>query len=502
MIKILFQDKKNRNLLIWMMIAMMIIHLPLFTKNILTADVLLNNFYYHGYSWELSLGRFGLLFIGILKSYLVIPHIEMIISMFLLAITSLMIIHLFKIENTLSKYMICLLVTTSPSVSSTLLFHYCSIGYCLAFFFSVFSLYSFIYIKNKYLKYVLPILCIILSLSFYQAYIQTTLVLFTIYIIHLILNRKFTYPFLLKSIIILATSLIGYFILMKLSLAILGISLSSYSGANSFGLNNLLHIPNRILDTYQVFFSFLFKDELVLNHNVGIHIINAILLITGFVFLTIHIVKRKISLRYSVLSYLLIFLLPLFSNFILLIIPDTKIQLLMAQSYLLIYISLFSIPLKNKSRYLLLLLCALLCRSYLIQDSATYMSLEITFNKTYKIANSLVDRIHELGDNKKVMITGNLDKNSYYHHKTNHELNHIYNLNYGFVANDSLFWDEYTNIKNGWTRYLYEYLGVNIDFVDVDTYNHIMTSNEYKKMKPYPNQNSIQLIDDTIVIKF
>ena len=52
--------EKYRFILLFFIISSILIHLSLFTKDILTADVLLNANYYDGYSWEISLGRFGL----------------------------------------------------------------------------------------------------------------------------------------------------------------------------------------------------------------------------------------------------------------------------------------------------------------------------------------------------------------------------------------------------------------------------------------------------------
>ena len=75
------------------------VHLPLFTKNILTADVLLNTNYYDGYSWEISLGRFGLYIIGLLKGFYVFPQIEIFLSLCLLLASTILLFELFSIKN-------------------------------------------------------------------------------------------------------------------------------------------------------------------------------------------------------------------------------------------------------------------------------------------------------------------------------------------------------------------------------------------------------------------
>ena len=42
---------KNKKIFITTFIIFFLVHLPLITKNIISADILLNNYYYKGYSW-------------------------------------------------------------------------------------------------------------------------------------------------------------------------------------------------------------------------------------------------------------------------------------------------------------------------------------------------------------------------------------------------------------------------------------------------------------------
>ena len=100
------------------------------------------------------------------------------------------------------------------------------------------------------------------------------------------------------------------------------------------------------------------------------------------------------------------------------------------------------------------------------------------------------------------MIAGDIGKNKYYMKKQTTELSQLSNLTYGYVSNYPLFWSEYTNMKNGWSRFMETYLGFPITFVNLDTYQKILEKDEYKKMNPYPDKNSIKEIDDVIVIKF
>lgn len=498
-----YLKNKNINLLIIItLITCAIIHLPLYTKDILTADILLNNTYYSAYSWEISLGRFGLFIIGFLKSYLVIPHLELFICFILITLISLILIDLFKIKNKSSQVLTCIILAICPNVSATLLFNYCSLAYILAFFSSTLAIYTLIKAKNNYIKIIIPIILTIISTSMYQSYIQVSLTLLILFYIKDLLKNRFNLKEFITNIIILGIGIICYFILMKLSLIIFNINLSSYSGANTFSINNILNIPNQILVTYKTFYNYYFTNKIVNNTNLLTNIINIIFLTMLIVGIIIQIIKNKLSKKHIFILITFILILPISINSILLIIPDTKMQLLMSISYTLLIPFAFSILEKeNYLKHIILILMILLVRNYIIQDTATYKSLEITYNKTNQIATNIINKINEIGYDKKIMITGNLNNNEYYNYDSNTELKNIYKLNYGFVSNSSLFWDEYVNTKNGWTRYLYQYHGVNIDFVDLKTYNQILDSKEFKDMPTYPTKKSISLIDNTIVIK-
>ena len=173
-----------------------VIHLPLFTKNILTADVLLNTGYYSGYSWEISLGRFGLYVVGLLKGFLVIPQLEIFLSILLFIGSIILIFDLFEIKNKVIQILCGILVSVSPIVSATLLFHYCSFAYSLAFFLSVLAIYLFVKSKHKFVKYVIPSFLITLSLSMYQAYLAIPLTLLLLWWMIRILKKKFSSFFL------------------------------------------------------------------------------------------------------------------------------------------------------------------------------------------------------------------------------------------------------------------------------------------------------------------
>ena len=262
--------KKNKKIAFGMFVILCLFHLPLIIKNILTADVLLNNYYYNGYSWEISLGRFGTFVVGLLKSYLSIPHIDYLFSNLFLTFSFILLLELFDVKDKLKTIACLLLFVVSPVVSATLLFHFWNVVYFLAFFLGVSSIYIYYKWDHKIGKYLIPIVFIVGALSFYQAYLSMIVTTFVLYNIHLILKQKFDYKESLKYIGCLLLGIITYFILMKLSQIVLHIDMASYSNANSIlvshncaaldeinfaksGLKdgNILEAQNGIMDAYR-----------------------------------------------------------------------------------------------------------------------------------------------------------------------------------------------------------------------------------------------------------
>ena len=45
------------------------------------------------------------------------------------------------------------------------------------------------------------------------------------------------------------------------------------------------------------------------------------------------------------------------------------------------------------------------------------------------------------------------------------------------------------------------YMGINISMCSQDEKNNILDSNEFKEMQTYPNDNSIKIINNCVVIK-
>ena len=336
----------------------------------------------------------------------------------------------------------------------------------------------------------------------YQAYLAIGLTLLLLYWMIQIIKKKFDWKKFFISFLIILLGTVFYYILMKLSLLITHVELSTYKGANTVGIKSLLEIPEGLLHSYQTFYDFYFTDSIVNTTNIGMNYLNFIFLLLLITASIVLILRKKVSIKYILLFHLFLFLLPVTMNVITIIIPDTNMQILQGTAYLLLFFFLCYLINDNKVLQIIaIFLFVFMIRGYYIQDNATYKVLEQTYHKTYSIASDIKEKIIEIDYNKPVMIAGDISKNKYYMKKQTTELSQLSNLTYGYVSNYPLFWSEFTNMKNGWSRFMEQYLGFPITFVDLDTYQKILETKEYKDMKIYPDKDSIQEIDDVIVVK-
>ena len=455
-------------------------HLPLMTKNIITADVLLNNNYYNGYSWELSLGRFGLYGLGLLKSFISIPHLELILSFLLIAMNTYLLIDLFKIEKKEAKCLTILLMVLSPITSSILLFHYCSVGYSLAFLLSTITIYSFDKVNNKYLKYLISLFCTTISLSMYQAYFSYIITLFFLYHLKQLLEKKLNFKDGLKQLLIILGGTILYFILMKASQWFFHIDMANYSNANQIGIKTLLSFPYKIIDSYKLFYKFFFTNEIMKNTFFYNHIIHLLFIILWIITIIKKLIQGKYNKIEIITSIIMILGLPIFLNSVIFVISDTKLQLLMSVSYLLLPIFYFSMIDNKIIKYSTLFLFLILFRNYTIQVQSTYLTLEHTYNTYHTIINSAINKnINQL--DKDFVVIGKMNNNN--------DNKQIKDSNYGYISDEELFWDEYNLRKLGFERFTSEYLGLQLNFADESSYNQIL--NHIKNELIYEENNII-----------
>ncbi len=446
-------------------LLLVFVHFPLLSQNIISADILLNNAFYNGYSWEISLGRFGLFIVGILKSFLSFPPLDFFVSSILVSMILYLLFDLFDVKSIFSKIFITLIFISSPIISATLLFHYCSIAYFLAFLFSILSLYTYYHFSNKWLRILVPAGCIVISLSIYQAYLSFIISLFVIYHLFLIIQKKIDYKKCFFYFVPLFLGIISYFICMKLSLYVFHIDMASYSNANKIGISTILNFPSKIVESYKLFYQFFFQDTIMKNHYFHNNLLHFLLIIMLFITIFSSFYQKKYSKKEIAVILLILLLLPIFFNSVIFVIDEAKLQLLMSSSYLLLPFFVIHNCSRRWEKILISIILIVLIRNYVIQDLSTYSTLQNKFQTYYTIIGNAISKDGDSLD-KKYALIGHLPK-------VESTLSKVYDSNYGYVADEDLFWDEYHLRKLGFERFVSEYYGLNVSYADSDTISSV-----------------------------
>ena len=98
-----------------------------------------------------------------------------------------------------------------------------------------------------------------------------------------------------------------------------------------------------------------------------------------------------------------------------------------------------------------------------------------------------------------VIITGGLETSQYFNRdNTTLESKKIFDRTWGFISsNPTMWWGN----QESWKKMIYEYIGANLNIVNQSDYPEIIESEEYKQMGNYPEEESIKIIDNVLVIK-
>ena len=455
--------------------------------------------HYKAGNWEISLGRFGLVLIDKLKFGLVNKQIIMAYCMLYLGISTLLIQNLFNIKRKISVILLSIVLAVFPTFTETYFFLYCADSYCLAFLLSVIAVIGIKkYIKTDKIKYAsIAIISTVMTCSLYQAYLG---LIFGLYAIYIITNKKdINIKVILKTILILCLSVIIYYALVNCILAIKGIKLATYKGANSLGIETIKQIPKSVIHTYYDIANFLFGNKVIYNNIYYRRIINSVMV------LSIILLIRK-SKEYTIKSIItrsiFIGILPICIAIMDIIAPTTTINLVTGPGLITIYILIitlldkykFSSKIQKILEILIVTMIVITMHTFIIQNNYTYRVREHTYQNFYTIQNNIYTRGTSLKGYKKEMKWLFSDTIPFY--------SEYRKFGNGFISNDNETYIGIRRSSNTQIMNFYKnYMGINISICSTDEYDQIVNTEEFKEMQSYPNDNSIRIINNCVVVK-
>ena len=476
---------EEKTILITTLILGLINFFYLLSHNVLSNDALANGNIYLSKGWEIDLGRPLLLVIDRLRGGLVVPPIIITISLIIIAICAILLVRIFEIKNKYAIVLLTSILVLFPVLSESALYIYCFDSYSLALLASILGIY---FIKKE--KALYAIISIMISLSLYQAYISITITgIFALYILDLLENKNDFKKFI-KNILIILAGLVSYFIILKLGMLVLGRQLANYKGADSFGIETILSLPQSILNAYIDFFNYFFKNSIIYNSYYHRNILNILLLI--ILFIVIIIQSKKINNINKLCLLLAILLFPIATNIMNLIACTTRINLVTGIGFVMFYVLLITIITKyiNKDiyKYITYGLIIVLSYTFLLSNNGTFMAKEDTHNNFYHECEKMLNMAYQLDEYN--------DKLPWMMSDIIRYQSNITVASNGYLARDTETYDNYLGIQETGI-FISRFFGKDVYFIELDDYHEIAKTEEFKNMKV----GEIKIINSTIVYK-
>ncbi len=463
-----------------------------------------------GYGAGIASGRWMLSILGGISQKLGfgynLPTVNGVIFLVLVAVSAGIVISVLQIRNRASAGLMGALMAVFPSITSVMFFKFTTVYYGIAICLAVLAVW--VLQKQKY-GLLISAICIACSLGIYQGYVPITISLMVLVLLKQTLNREVNVRTLVLRGLYFCSSLIFgvllYFFILKGLTAVYHIALTDYQGINSMGKMPLHSIPTLVFQAIRQFHMLPLQDYCSLA-NIGLlkvcYIVMMGLSVVTFGLALTKLVKQWLLIALSVLLFLL---LPLAMNFIVVMCPEGEIHTLMVYAFALIP----GIPLvllecwgkdgvKVRNPAAVCRWCASAVLAVMVFCYGYYANVHYTamYYANRQVENYLSSMVTQ------VRMTPGYD--------TEKQWAFIGNVSDPLLQSDwkqamsyggHCFTDD---LLNQYSRisWINQYLGYQISEASRETLAELLKMEAVKEMPCWPNQGSIQVIGDVVVIKF
>lgn len=452
-------------------------------------------------------GRWGLSLIDAIFPNFSMPWIYGLITLALITAAVCLMVHLFSIRSKLLQGLLAGAVVVFPSLIGTFCYMFTSSSYGLAFLLAVLAAWL---ISQEKRWYAIPaIICMVASLSIYQAYISVCSSLLVLVLIHRLLREDTSkqiapviwqglwfVAFLVASLLLYA---VGTWAVMRLT----GIQFNEYaSNSISFSLSD---IPRRVFLAYYSFLLYFTTNYCGLLPTSLSRFLHWAGLIATIILLVLWLSRQKRSaLLRCALLVMMIFLLPLAICCMYLFTDDASVHTLVQYSFVAVYalavIVADSCPIENGkirvfgSRIVLNIVTlaiamTIVCNIYLANE--VYLHLYMCYENNYAFYTALVADLQmmpQFNEHATLAIIGAEDSDKKFDYQ------------FAFLdcitGADGVSPSDYS--KHNFLQY---YIGFPVSFATEEECNEIAASPEYAQMPAYPYYGSMRWFGDTLVVK-
>lgn len=351
---------RNAKLLVVCFAVGMICHAQMYLNGLSNPDAVVSLSNPNGYgsfiphAWDISLGRWGLLFAACAKFGLCSPILTSAITIALFTLGIVALIDKLGIRNACLQYTSSILFVASPFVSCCITYYYCSNSYALSFLCAVLAacLIGRVGAVGKPVALVGAVALLAFSLGCYQASLGVFCVAVLLVMIRSLmgsgseslacdargeaqnpyreegcsadsLSAKQLAVFFGVAVAVCAAGAVLYYALTEISLFVLGIGLSAYGGASSVGAGSILgSLTSSVPSAYVAFSDGLFSHGIFGNHFGWVYVAAACMIVAAVAFVRLATVNGVKRLGASAMALLCVVLIPFAANVILVIVPS------------------------------------------------------------------------------------------------------------------------------------------------------------------------------------
>jgi hypothetical protein len=464
-----------------------------------------------GFGATFRLGRWFLWFLGSIAWHLGLVYslswVNGLITIVLLSLSAAIIVDLLEIDNNLSVIIISAVLTVFPSWTSTFFFMFASPYYAIAVFFMVLA----VVLDYKYNKKIIAAILIACSIGIYQAYIPFVASFYVTILITRIYENGYDVGKLFKksisSLVTLGAGLLLYIIIMKISLALTAQQLSNYRGISGIGSYSISIIPNMMKRLIRDGIGVAFNDNLELSYGVILKLGYLALYIVDIVIVVFSVVgfckNKEVKRARIFLLYCLAFIISV--NLIFIMCPEEgAIYSLMTYSYAFLIILPVSIVDKAigspiiewkkvciRLEYGVIAVGFTMVLAYCHFANAQYLSMQLGFNQTLSYYTTVITQIKSLEGYSDEMSVSLVYDDNHIEDATLYR-NDIMRA-FDNSARDDVLEESYSR-----EIFLQNFCGFSPKFVNI--YGEY--KDEIDEMPNYPNEGSIKIIDNVVVVKF
>ena len=543
---------RNSKLLVVCFAVGMICHAQMYLNGLSNPDAVVSLSNPNGYgsfiphAWDISLGRWGLLFAACAKFGLCSPILTSAITIALFTLGVVALIDKLGIRNVCLQYASSILFVASPFVSCCITYYYCSNSYALSFLCAVLAacLIGRVGVVGKPVALVGAVALLAFSLGCYQASLGVFCVAVLLVMVRSLmgggseslaslacdargeaqnpyreegcsadsLSAKQLAVFFGVAVAACAVGAVLYYALTELSLFAMGISLSTYGGASSVGAGSILGSLTSSAPSAYVAFSDGFFSHGIFGNHFGWVYVAAVCLIAFVCLAATNGVKR---LGASAVALLCVALIPFAANVILVIVPSygypTPLMLggFMASFLLLPLLVqlLLDSPERRNARLRVpakamsvgcCCLIAIGAWSYALQSNADAEVMQTCQNQTASLATRIVaalDANPDVQAGAKVLIAGKPEAGNY----PNTSDSYVHASSY---AKWGMVWDNhYQNNMRSWDVIMKQFAGQSFNYCSFDECAKVIRSSGFASMSLYPANDSVTTIDGVVVVK-